>query len=185
MEKVTCDNMFGAKVFDQVDVDIKQLGGSAMLTEWGQGCEPYNGNDGECDPIMNLADEHLVSWIEWYWTGHLMNGWDTDPISISTFSRTYAHSVAGIPTKMKFNSKSLDFELCYNVDTDITEPTVIYINNEIHYINGVNVQISGEYAEYMHVEIGDINSNTIEITSTASDVVTNKNICVYVSHRKV
>lgn len=185
LEKVTCDDMFGNKVFDQVSTDIQQLGGSAMLTEWGQGCEPYNGNDGECQPIMNLADDHLLSWIEWYWSGRLMNGWDTDAQSISTFSRTFAQVVAGIPTKMHFNSKSLDFELCYDVDVDIVAPTIIYLNNAVHYVHGVMVHVSGEYAPYMHVMIGDADSNTIEITSSkASSDVMNKNVCVYISHRK-
>ncbi len=45
-----------------------------MLTEWGQGCEFPGSNIGECDPIMDLADSHLMSWIDWYWTGALMNG---------------------------------------------------------------------------------------------------------------
>jgi hypothetical protein len=51
------------------------LGGASMLTEWGQGCEfPAGTETGECDPVMDLADAHLFSWIDWYWTGALMNG---------------------------------------------------------------------------------------------------------------
>jgi hypothetical protein len=53
------------------------LGGAGMLTEWGQGCQFDGSGDestGECDPIMDLADSRLTSWIDWYWTGQLMNG---------------------------------------------------------------------------------------------------------------
>jgi hypothetical protein len=53
------------------------LGGAGMLTEWGQGCQfSSSGGDstGECDPIMDLADSRLSSWIDWYWSGPLMDG---------------------------------------------------------------------------------------------------------------
>jgi endoglycosylceramidase len=65
MEKQTCDKMFGPKVFDQVAEDVSRLGGSAMLTEWGQGCAPGSGLSEECNAVMGLADSHLMSWIDW------------------------------------------------------------------------------------------------------------------------
>lgn len=45
-----------------------------MLTEWGQGCQLSQNQTGECDPIMDLADSRLMSWIDWYWTGALLDG---------------------------------------------------------------------------------------------------------------
>ena len=64
--KRTCDERFGPKVFDQVVEDTRFLGGSAMLTEWGQGCDPHINTTAECEPIMDLADEHLLSWTDWW-----------------------------------------------------------------------------------------------------------------------
>ncbi len=47
-----------------------------MLTEWGQGCQfaSNSNNTGECDPVMDLADSRLISWIDWYWSGALLDG---------------------------------------------------------------------------------------------------------------
>ena len=46
-----------------------------MLTEWGQGCQfSDSSSTGECDPVMDLADERLMSWIDWYWSSQLVDG---------------------------------------------------------------------------------------------------------------
>ena len=47
-----------------------------MLTEWGQGCQfaSDSSNTGECDPVMDLADSRLISWIDWYWSEALLKG---------------------------------------------------------------------------------------------------------------
>ena len=44
-----------------------------MLTEWGQGCAPSSGLVDECHAVMDMADEYLVSWIDWYWQGELFS----------------------------------------------------------------------------------------------------------------
>ena len=43
LEKRTCDDKFGPKVFEEAIENARHLGGSTMLTEWGQGCSPANG----------------------------------------------------------------------------------------------------------------------------------------------
>jgi endoglycosylceramidase len=153
--KQTCDQMFGPKVFEQVHEDIRRLGGSAMMTEWGLGCDPTNGVIDECDPIMDLADEYLTSWIDWWWTGPLMDRWNAQPEAIAIYSRTYAQSVAGIPSLMRYEASTHHFRLCYEIDTLIVDqPTVIYVNDELAYPQGVNVHLTGVGAEYLTVAIG-------------------------------
>ena len=166
LQKRTCDERFGPKVFDQAVEEARVLGGSVMLTEWGQGCDPTNGADAQCDPIMDMADERLVSWIDWYWTGPLMNGWDATDGAVAIYSRSFAKSVAGTPTKMKYDSTNLNFELCYTINPTIILPTVIYGNFDVHYVNGVNVAVSGSAAEYLDVAIGDNEPNEITVTYT-------------------
>jgi len=91
-DRVTCDAMFGPKVFDQCREDVSQLGGSYMLTEWGQGCDPTTPEGSlECNAVMDLADSHLTSWIDWYWGEHLEgSGFDATDEAVAVFSRTYA-----------------------------------------------------------------------------------------------
>jgi endoglycosylceramidase len=126
-----------------------------MMTEWGLGCDPTNGVIDECDPIMDLADEYLTSWIDWWWTGPLMDRWNAQPEAIAIYSRTYAQSVAGIPSLMRYEASTHHFRLCYEIDTLIVDqPTVIYVNDELAYPQGVNVHLTGVGAEYLTVAIG-------------------------------
>lgn len=184
LTRQTCDRMFGEKVFDQVQEDIRILGGAAMMTEWGLGCDPTYGITDECDPIMDLADSHLMSWTDWWWTGPLMNGWHATPESIAIYSRTFAQSIAGTPTVMKYNSKTLDFKLCYDIDTNIIQPTEIFYNNEVHYTNGINVRLNGSGASSIDVNI-DINRiyltyNPNKIEKIQSDTL---NVCAYITSK--
>ena len=153
--KLTCDNLFIPKIFNQVKEDVRIMGGAVMMTEWGLGCDPTYGITEQCNPIMDQADESLVSWTDWWWTGPLMNNWNSNPESIKIYSRTYAQSVAGKPTKMKFDADSDNklFTLCYDVNPSISQPTEIFANFDIHYPNGVLVQLSGSAAESMSVEV--------------------------------
>lgn len=167
-QKRTCDEGFGPKVFNQALEEARVLGGSTMLTEWGQGCDPTYGNSAECDPVMNLADEYLVSWIDWYWTGPLMNGWQATDESIAIYSRTFAKSVAGKPTKMQYDSKTLLFLLCYDIDSSITAPTEIYANFDIHYVHGVDIRVSGSAASDLQLEV-KAEQNTIIASYTGGE----------------
>jgi endoglycosylceramidase len=170
LQKVTCDKAFGPKVFSQVDEDISRLGGSAMLTEWGQGCMPDSEWTAECDPIMDLADEHLLSWTDWYWTGSLMNGWNPSDLGISTYSRTYAQYIAGMPTKMKYDDRTKAFQLCYVVNTEIVSsaPTVIYANRALHYADGLFHSVSGSMSAHMTVSTRNPDENIVTVSFNAN-----------------
>jgi hypothetical protein len=54
--------------------------------------------------------------------------WNPSEEAIGIYSRTFAHAVAGTPTKMHYDAESARFELCYAVDPTITEPTEIYVS---------------------------------------------------------
>jgi endoglycosylceramidase len=183
LTKETCDKMFGPKIFDQATENVRIMGGSAMMTEWGLGCDPgYSGYEDECAPIMDLADEHLISWTDWWWTGPLMSGWNVKPEAVAVYSRTFAQSVAGTPTKMKYNSKNQDFELCFQVDPSISAPTEIYFNGEVHYPSGVRVLVTGSAASKMKV---DVVTNRVLITyeSSESPFPDSLSSCVYITKK--
>jgi hypothetical protein len=48
----------------------------------------------------------------------------------------------GTPLNMTFVPKSNDFELCYLLNTSISQPTEIYASFSRHYPNGVNTVFS-------------------------------------------
>lgn len=146
-----------------------------------QGCSPASGLTDECNAIMDMADERLVSWIDWYWQGELMNSWAPSEEGIATYSRTYAQSVAGFPTKMHFDANTKDFELCYNVNPSITQPTEIYANFAVHYPAGVSVAVSGSTID-MEVKVDAANNliyvHYVGAVETSQD---NMDCCVSVS----
>lgn len=139
----------------------------------------------ECNAVMGFADDRLMSWIDWYWQGEMMNTWAPSEEGIATYSRTYAQAVAGTPTKMHFDSNSKDFELCYNVNPSITQPTEIYANFAVHYPAGVSVSVSGSIID-MKVTV-DASNNLIFIQyagdSTDSSSAENMDCCVSVSSK--
>ena len=114
-----------------------------------------------------------------------MTGWQTDPLSIATYSRTYAQSVAGIPTKMKYDAKSLRFELCYTVNPDIDQPTVIYVNNQIHYVNGLNVRVEGGAARGLVVDVSatELNTVTVSFDQKLKHTLSSYDACVHINSK--
>jgi endoglycosylceramidase len=147
----TCDQMFGPKVFDQVSRDIHKLGGSTMLTEWGQGCDfdnmdPYDESGNECNEVMKLADEHFMSWTDWYFGGHLQEQFfDMSLNSRLIFSRVYAQAIAGYPKSMYYNVTNKNFNLCFQQDTRETvitsKDTEIFVPFALQFPDGIEVII--------------------------------------------
>ncbi len=113
-----------------------------------------------------------------------MVAFDIPPEKISVFSRTYAKKVAGVPKKMVFNSTSSQFELCYEVDASISEPTEIYANFGLHYSNGMNVQVTGKMASLMQTNI-DAGNNQVLVTykndGTDLNKYANESCCVLIT----
>ncbi len=182
--KQTCDRMFGPLVFDQAEEDVRMLGGAAMLTEWGQGCDPANGLIEECNAIMDLADERLMSWASWYFFPH-MEVWYVPEENIDVFSRTYAQRIAGTPTSMKYNPETYDFNMCYTPNAQIVQPTEIYASFSRHYPNGVNVAISGEGKESVSFSI-DQDANLIRVYNIipSSEEELTSEVCVTLTPQK-
>lgn len=113
-----------------VVAQVKKLGGMSMMTEWG-GDECGGSDDDkreECSFVQSLADRHLQSWTLW----GMFNDQDfargsLTPQQTEILSRTYAQAVAGVVVNMTFDRATRAFELCYEMDASIEEPTVIYI----------------------------------------------------------
>ena len=105
-----------------------------MMTEWGgDACGGSDDQFAECNHVQGLADLHLQSWTVWGTTGKTQREADV-------LSRTYAQAVAGRVVNMTFDSVSRHFELCFDADASIEQPTVIYIAAERFYSHAPVIQ---------------------------------------------
>jgi endoglycosylceramidase len=60
-------------------------------------------------------------------------------------SRTYAAAIAGRPTATSFDPVSGDFTLRFRPDSEITEPTVIFVPVATHYPDGYCATATGAH----------------------------------------
>lgn len=145
----TCDHILLSKVFDEVIRTTKQIGGSAMLTEWGQGCDydhsSPNNSTSECNAIMDMADKHYLGWTDWYFGEHLGgSNWALTENAQKIFSRTFAHAVAGTPEYAHFDVATKEFKLCFKPNHDVDSSangsvTEIFARIDLNYPNGIVV----------------------------------------------
>ncbi|CAF2959971.1 unnamed protein product [Rotaria sp. Silwood2] len=61
---------------------------------------------------------------------------------VKALSRSYAQAIAGQPILMYFEPISCNFVLYFTVNTNIQQPTIIYINEDLNYPNGNVIKVS-------------------------------------------
>ncbi|EAL72387.1 hypothetical protein DDB_G0270074 [Dictyostelium discoideum AX4] len=164
--------------------DLKQTGGGGFMTEFGAVSNGTNSIE-MLNYLTGSADKYLQSWTYWqlkYYNDittagsteslYLPNG-ELDIPKITALSRTYAQAIAGVPLSMSFNPANSDFSFSYNINTTITQPTQIYLNQDIYYPNGfttniitgtATVSIPQKNLIYILPNSNTINQSTITIT---------------------
>ncbi|CAF1048924.1 unnamed protein product [Rotaria sordida] len=119
-DRVLCDHIEESLLFRSVQNDLAQLDGSAFLTEFG-GCDDSPTYDEQLDWGLGAADVFLQSWAFW---GNSYNDQET----IKRLSRVYARAIAGKPSTMEFIPADRYFYLSYFIDTNIKQPTEIFVS---------------------------------------------------------
>lgn len=132
----------------------KQKGLGSLMTEFGA----VGGNPNELkhmDRLLARADKELQSWAYWqlkkykdFTTANAAESLydETGKLEVAklrTLSRTYAQAIGGLPTAMSFDPITADFHLEFTA-TVVDAPTVIYLNEDLHYQNGFKVTVSPE-----------------------------------------
>lgn len=140
-----CDRVQGPQCFRAVQDDLKRLGCGGFLTEWGL-CDPSDqyGLE-ECNFVMELADQHFMSWTNWDFGGRLGgNNWDIGAMApwVAALSRPYIRAFAGQPLNMTFDPSTLIFTTSFLINTTITAATELYIP-PVHYPTGGSIRFSG------------------------------------------
>lgn len=130
----------------------KNKGVAGFMTEFGA----IGGNPKELEHLnrlMDLMDGEFQSWT--YWMLKKYHDFTTANAAESLYdeqgnlnvpklkalSRTYAQAIAGTPTKMKYDWNTGAFELRFEATVEGT-PTVVYLNQELHYPAGFDVEVS-------------------------------------------
>jgi len=151
--------------------DAQRLGTGVMLTEF-EGKNFIN-SKATFDDVAAEADQHLLSWALWefkdfcihnetdpyyvnvtQWdlfgsckTGYGGILWnDNGTVNMTTarhYARTYPHAVAGETQSISFDPAKVVFTLTFLANPNITQPTLIYVSENIFYSNGYNVVIQG------------------------------------------
>jgi len=122
-----------------------------MLTEFGaMGNETYA--LANLRSMDDVSDALFQSWSYWQFklfqdittqgpAESFYTGDQLEVEKVKTLSRTYAQAVAGTPIKMQFVPESSVFQLIYQVNTTITAPTEIFLNEAFYYPNGFTITI--------------------------------------------
>ena len=142
--------MIGIRV---AEVRRKKLGGM-MLTEFGAISNSSKGIE-ELNRITGLADDLLQSWTYWQFK-KFADFTSTAPNTTESFydqdgelevnkvralSRSYAQAIAGQPITMIFNPNTSQFRLQFIINTGIQQPTMVYINEDFNYPQGVRIVV--------------------------------------------
>lgn len=118
-DRLLCDDVEGPALFRSVQNDLVQLGGSAILTEFG-GCDGSPTCDEQLDWGLDSADEFLQSWAFW---GDILG----HNVTLKRLSRIYARAIAGKPLAMQYVTSDRTFYLSYYIDPTIKQPTEVYV----------------------------------------------------------
>jgi len=134
----------------------KKKFGGMMLTEFGAISNSTEGAK-EINRITGLADEFLQSWSYWQFKKYQDLTTAASPATTESFytedgelemnkvralSRSYAQAIAGQPLSMIFDPRTARFQLVFIVNTDIHQPTIIYINEELNYPQGCDINVA-------------------------------------------
>mmetsp|Transcript_28691 Transcript_28691/g.51076 ORF Transcript_28691/g.51076 Transcript_28691/m.51076 type:complete len:527 (-) Transcript_28691:326-1906(-) len=154
-EAQTCKDFHHRRITARAE-DARKLKTGLFFTEFGA-CSDSAGCGQEITSVTEAADANLVSWAYWMYKGYqdfTTTGSSTEgfyyedgkvqQIKLAALSRTYAQFVQGIPLSMSFDSTSKAFELVFTVDTSIAAPTVLYLNEEVHYPKGYSLTITND-----------------------------------------
>jgi len=150
--------------FDNYLHDNKGVGG--FLTEFGS----VGGVDWQMSRLRRLLsarDKLFQSWAYWQFKSYndftssdpeepFYDGDTVETTKLKTLSRTYARAIGGVPSKMFFNHMTGEFDLDFE-GTVTSEPTEIYLNEDLHYPNGHEVTWGPDQGCFTQRKVDEVN----------------------------
>jgi len=152
-----------AMTFRNADEEAAKTNRALMLTEFGS-----TDDLADIDRVSTLADDHMVSWLEWAYCGcddptgsippsveGLVNDPRTPPrganverAKLKALERPYPQAVAGTPERFRFDSATGVFSLRYSTKDPAgdrlprTAKTLVFVPH-IHYPRGYRARVRG------------------------------------------
>ncbi|CAF2073205.1 unnamed protein product [Rotaria magnacalcarata] len=150
---LVCDLFDNILIYLRVQEARKKKFGGMMITEFGGNSNSTEGIE-ELNRVTAIADDFLQSWTYWQFKKYADLTTSVRPATTESFytddgelelnkvqalSRSYAQAIAGLPITMSFSPTTNLFELQFIINTDIQQPTVIYLNEDLNYPHGVSI----------------------------------------------
>jgi endoglycosylceramidase len=162
------------------------LGIPLIITEFGA-CSNTQACFNEITSFANAADENLLSWAYWMYKpfndhttsakqdeeGIFRGDGTLDPFKEKALTRTYIQAYQGVPFVSKFDTETGFYYTGFKYNSEISEPSLLYINRNLFYENlekNFTIRLFNENNEDISFEIlpfyiqENKNDNEINIT---------------------
>ena len=155
---------FWDQMFMEVrQTDIKKLKTAGVLSEYGA-LDESEASLREIERINRIADYNFQSTIYWSFKHfedittanrdgsenlYYKNG-TLQEAKVKALSRTYAKRIAGNPVRMRFDSDTSQFDLTFQVNSQLnSRKTEIFANRDFYYPNGISIEanVEGDFEE--------------------------------------
>lgn len=155
-------------------IQARAMGVPLIVTEFGA-CSDSEACYLEILGFVKAADNYLVSWNYWMYkpfgdhtttakenTEGVFNSDGTvQSFKERALTRTYIQSYQGYPLSMQFNDETIEFNSSFILNNQLIDPSVIYINRQLFYPNGYDLEITSSTGEEIDVDVQEIDDNHI------------------------
>ena len=135
----------------------KDIGVPVIITEFGA-CSASEACYQEMLGFEKAADKYLTSWAYWMYKAYHdhtttapqnQEGIFNEDGTLQSYkekalSRTYIQYYQGVPLEIFFNDETNEFMAKFKYDGSIEEPRVLYLNKELNYNKGYQLDITDE-----------------------------------------
>jgi len=160
-----------------------------IITEFGA-CLDTQSCFNEISAVADAADQSLTSWAYWMYKpykdftttcpddreGLFYKDGSVQPFKVKALTRSYVVAFQGEPLSMFFDTETKVLQAEMSYDSSIKRATVIYLNKELNYPNGFNLEVkgTGKYFEieseenYIEILIEDYEAELVSFSITPS-----------------
>jgi hypothetical protein len=93
--------------------------------------------------ILDTVDGAGVGWVGWEYADMYFGNGTLVPQTATILSRPFAPLIAGVFQAAAFDLNTTTYTLTYTLDPTIAQPTVVFVNVDLHYPSGLAVDTVG------------------------------------------
>lgn len=177
--------------------DVDRIGGGMIMTEFGA-IEDEKSELAKLEGNAVLADRYQQSWMYWEFK-YFQDITTITPIGESLYtedgsvsehklrilSRTYPMAIAGSDPEYSFNILNGEFSMSYTPLSTVESvslvgrTTEIYVNQQLFYPNGVNVELSDSVENVLSIQCPEKDSNILTLIQSDSADAKSKSYSIF------